>query len=299
MAADRPAHHHPATRAAPHRGVGALGGRAAAHGRAGRARPGRGRPLPRGALGRRRLPRQRPRDPAGRGAGARGVAVASRRRQSSASVLLWLGMLHYGVYNYAYYSFGGRSARRSCCTSRRSSPPGCAPHARHEHRRRAAPPRAWPAVRAAASSLPTPRSSVSRWSPRGAGCRCASPSPATCRADVMPAVGRPPRLRHRPLPAGARLPRGRHPPLAPRAVGVGARGGRQREWGDLPRRPLGGRRFPGGCRDRGQDVALTRGDRVGARLPGRDAGTPRATAPAAARGPGARGGTDAAVHARS
>ena len=32
--------------------------------------------------------------------------LASRRRQSSASVLVWLGMLHYGVYNYAYYSFG-------------------------------------------------------------------------------------------------------------------------------------------------------------------------------------------------
>ena len=32
--------------------------------------------------------------------------VASRRRESSASVLIWLGMLHYGVYNYAYYSFG-------------------------------------------------------------------------------------------------------------------------------------------------------------------------------------------------
>jgi len=33
--------------------------------------------------------------------------VASRRRESSASVLIWLGMLHYGVYNYAYYAFGG------------------------------------------------------------------------------------------------------------------------------------------------------------------------------------------------
>ncbi|HYN68047.1 MAG TPA: hypothetical protein VES93_14260 [Ornithinibacter sp.] len=32
--------------------------------------------------------------------------LASHRRESSASVLLWLGMLHYGVYNYAYYSFG-------------------------------------------------------------------------------------------------------------------------------------------------------------------------------------------------
>ncbi|MFL6079395.1 MAG: hypothetical protein ACJ714_05645 [Ornithinibacter sp.] len=32
--------------------------------------------------------------------------VASRRRESSASVLVWLGMLHYGVYNYAYYAFG-------------------------------------------------------------------------------------------------------------------------------------------------------------------------------------------------
>lgn len=34
------------------------------------------------------------------------AVVASRRRESSASVLVWLGMLHYGVYNYAYYSFG-------------------------------------------------------------------------------------------------------------------------------------------------------------------------------------------------
>ena len=32
--------------------------------------------------------------------------LASRRRESSASVLVWLGMLHYGVYNYAYYTFG-------------------------------------------------------------------------------------------------------------------------------------------------------------------------------------------------
>ena len=32
---------------------------------------------------------------------------ASRRDATSASVLVWLGMLHYGVYNYAYYSFGG------------------------------------------------------------------------------------------------------------------------------------------------------------------------------------------------
>ena len=32
--------------------------------------------------------------------------LASRRRESSASVLVWLGMLHYGVYNYAYYAFG-------------------------------------------------------------------------------------------------------------------------------------------------------------------------------------------------
>ena len=37
-----------------------------------------------------------------------GVAMtASRRRATSASVLVWLGMLHYGLYNYAYYSFGG------------------------------------------------------------------------------------------------------------------------------------------------------------------------------------------------
>jgi len=35
-----------------------------------------------------------------------GALVASRRRESSASVLVWLGMLHYGLYNYAYYSFG-------------------------------------------------------------------------------------------------------------------------------------------------------------------------------------------------
>ncbi len=32
--------------------------------------------------------------------------LASMRRASSGSVLVWLGMLHYGVYNYAYYSFG-------------------------------------------------------------------------------------------------------------------------------------------------------------------------------------------------
>jgi hypothetical protein len=32
--------------------------------------------------------------------------LASRSHESSTSVLVWLGMLHYGVYNYAYYSFG-------------------------------------------------------------------------------------------------------------------------------------------------------------------------------------------------
>ncbi len=32
--------------------------------------------------------------------------VASRRRPSSASVLVWLGMLFYGLYNFAYYSYG-------------------------------------------------------------------------------------------------------------------------------------------------------------------------------------------------
>ena len=31
---------------------------------------------------------------------------ASRRDASSASLLVWLGMLHYGVYNFAYYAFG-------------------------------------------------------------------------------------------------------------------------------------------------------------------------------------------------
>jgi hypothetical protein len=34
------------------------------------------------------------------------TVLASRRHPSSASVLVWLGMLHYGVYNYAYYAFG-------------------------------------------------------------------------------------------------------------------------------------------------------------------------------------------------
>jgi len=32
--------------------------------------------------------------------------LAARRRESTAAVLVWLGMLHYGVYNYAYYAFG-------------------------------------------------------------------------------------------------------------------------------------------------------------------------------------------------
>lgn len=32
--------------------------------------------------------------------------VASRRRPTSASVLVWLGLLFYGTYNYAYYAFG-------------------------------------------------------------------------------------------------------------------------------------------------------------------------------------------------
>jgi hypothetical protein len=34
--------------------------------------------------------------------------VISRRRPSGASVTVWLGMLFYGVYNYAYYAFGTR-----------------------------------------------------------------------------------------------------------------------------------------------------------------------------------------------
>lgn len=32
--------------------------------------------------------------------------VSSRRRPTSASVLIWLGLLFYGTYNYAYYAFG-------------------------------------------------------------------------------------------------------------------------------------------------------------------------------------------------
>ena len=32
--------------------------------------------------------------------------VLSRRRPTSASVLVWLGLLFYGAYNYAYYAFG-------------------------------------------------------------------------------------------------------------------------------------------------------------------------------------------------
>lgn len=32
--------------------------------------------------------------------------VRSRRRPTSASVLIWLGLLFYGTYNYAYYAFG-------------------------------------------------------------------------------------------------------------------------------------------------------------------------------------------------
>lgn len=35
------------------------------------------------------------------------AAVLSRRRPSTASVAVWLGLLFYGVYNYAYYAFGG------------------------------------------------------------------------------------------------------------------------------------------------------------------------------------------------
>ena len=38
---------------------------------------------------------------------ALGLALlASRRRATSASVLIWLGLLFYGCYNYAYYAFG-------------------------------------------------------------------------------------------------------------------------------------------------------------------------------------------------
>lgn len=35
-----------------------------------------------------------------------GAAVLSRGRPSTASVVVWLAMLFYGVYNYAYYAFG-------------------------------------------------------------------------------------------------------------------------------------------------------------------------------------------------
>jgi hypothetical protein len=35
-----------------------------------------------------------------------GAAALSRRRPSTASVVVWLAMLFYGVYNYAYYAFG-------------------------------------------------------------------------------------------------------------------------------------------------------------------------------------------------
>lgn len=35
-----------------------------------------------------------------------GATALSRRRPSTAAVVVWLGMLFYGVYNYAYYAFG-------------------------------------------------------------------------------------------------------------------------------------------------------------------------------------------------
>ena len=84
------------------------------------------------------------------------------------------------------------------------------------------------------------------------------------------------------------LRRGRGAAVAPCAVGCRAGRGRQRERGGLPRRAVGGGRLPGGCRDRRHVLAVARGDRVGPRVPARDAGAARAPAPADRRTTGRR-----------
>ena len=92
------------------------------------------------------------------------------------------------------------------------------------------------------------------------------------------AVGGAPRLRHRPVAARAGGRRRRRPALAARAVGRGAGSGDQRERRRVPRRAVGGRRFPGGCRDPRHHVGVTGGDRLGARVHGGHARPARAPA---------------------
>ena len=113
---------------------------------------------------------------------------------------------------------------------------------------------------------------------RGAGCRCASPSTGTLPANVMP-----PSAVHLVYAIDLSL-------LAPVFVVAGVLLWRREAWGSVlavainasgavvPGRAVGGRRVPVGCRHPGHDVGVTGGDRVGARVPRRDAGAARAPA---------------------
>ena len=175
--------------------------------------------------------------------------VASRRRESSASVLVWLGMLHYGVYNYAYYSFGAafNSAFLLHVAALVASLGGLLMLATSIDAGRAA--------RGVVGDAVAGRRGL-RDRRRGRARRRLGRAVAALRPDRRPAherhasLGRAPRLRHRPVAAGARVRRRRGAALVPPGVGLGARRGHQRQRSGVPRRAVGGRRFPGGCRDR-------------------------------------------------
>ena len=204
--------------------------------------------------------------------------LASRRRESSASVLVWLGMLHYGVYNYAYYSFGAAfsSAFLLHVAALVASIGGLLMLATSLDAGRAARGVAG-GTRArvvAAFTTVVGVALIAAWG--GLSLRFAI-------TGDLPANVMPPSAVHLVYAIDLSL-------LAPVFVvagvllwrrepwGCGAGRGDQRERRRVPRRAVGGRRFPGGCRHPRHHVDVTGRDRLGARVHGRDARPARAPA---------------------
>ena len=268
----------PATRRAAEGRMDPLRRRPRPHGRPGRPRPGGRGPLPRAALGRRGPARQRPRD-----ARARRTRPWCRTRReplrpTSASVLVWLGLLFYGSYNYAYYAFGtafndvfllhvaafSASVAGLVLLGSSIDPVEAARGVAGGTRARVVAAfttlvglallGAWGATSmrfAVTGELPRPSCRPPR---------CTSSTPSTWACS------------HRPSSS---------PGCCCGGASVGCRAGRRRRHQrcGVPRRALGRRWVPGGCRHPGHLLAVARGDRLRARVRPRDPGPARAPAP--------------------